>query len=543
MVRNGTTQAINTKHMCITAMKHYDGKSIEELRCEDYMANRKGPQAGGLNFGQASQPSTSGLFSTSTTSTQSSIFGGNKSTTTSAPSLFGSQQNTSSSLFGSKKTGLFGSTTTSTASPFGQTQQTGTGLFGAKSTTCFRPDYECEPSLKELEVLAERNGGVCHISDGFTVRRLAYGSVFWPGPFDLSNVDLDEVVVHFRQHEVTVYPDDEKKPPVGEGLNRFAEVSLERVWPLDKITKEIIKDPVRIERCGFRAKLERCCASMGAKFKDYRPETGTWVFSVPHFTKYGFDFHCLCVLDEMMKSKDVLQRERLGDWLRSIVTSESADGAATSNCSQIFCHLCSGELQKAVKDAIASKRYLLAIALATFRKSRRSAYKKQISYWVKSGAVEFIDENLLKIYLLMAGISTVKVKDHDVYVIEGLHWTQALGLYIWYYCNAETTIAEAWNILKSVYYGLIKLACDSEYSLASILEPTAFTEDCFDYHLSWHLLHILQSLGFKNILDVTQHAIHIGYAEQLAELDLNNFAVFVLMHIKDDSGYSILFAY
>lgn len=51
----------------------------------------------------------------------------------------------------------------------------------------------CEPSLERLAVIAEHNGGVCHLEKGFTLRRLAYGSVFWPGPFDLSNIDLDEV--------------------------------------------------------------------------------------------------------------------------------------------------------------------------------------------------------------------------------------------------------------------------------------------------------------------------------------------------------------
>ena len=38
-----------------------------------------------------------------------------------------------------------------------------------------------------------------------------------------------------------MYPDDDQKPPVGEDLNKKAEVTLDCVWPNDKSTQSPIK--------------------------------------------------------------------------------------------------------------------------------------------------------------------------------------------------------------------------------------------------------------------------------------------------------------
>nr|XP_039261551.1 nuclear pore complex protein Nup98-Nup96-like [Styela clava] len=118
------------------------------------------------------------------------------------------------------------------------------------------------------------------------LRRKGYGSVFFPGTIDLYGIDLDEIV-HIRRKEVIVYPDDDDKPALNEGLNRKAEVTLDMVWPSDKTTREPITDPERISLMGWEHRLEQTTAKMGARFIEYRPDTGSWVFLVNHFSKYG----------------------------------------------------------------------------------------------------------------------------------------------------------------------------------------------------------------------------------------------------------------
>ena len=81
-------------------MKVYEDKSIEELRLEDYQANRKGPQAGGV----AGATTTMGAFGAPANQVApgaqtGGLFG---AATTQNNSLFGAQQN--KPLFGAATT-------------------------------------------------------------------------------------------------------------------------------------------------------------------------------------------------------------------------------------------------------------------------------------------------------------------------------------------------------------------------------------------------------------------------------------------------------
>uniref|UniRef100_A0A672Y6M6 Nuclear pore complex protein Nup98-Nup96 n=1 Tax=Sphaeramia orbicularis TaxID=375764 RepID=A0A672Y6M6_9TELE len=124
------------------------------------------------------------------------------------------------------------------------------------------------------------------VVENFTVGRKGYGSIFFPGEVNVTGLHLDEIV-HFRRKEVIVYPDDKNKPPEGEGLNRRAEVTLDGVWPNDKTTCTQIRSPERLTDMNYEGRLEKASRKQGARFLEYRPETGSWVFEVAHFSKYG----------------------------------------------------------------------------------------------------------------------------------------------------------------------------------------------------------------------------------------------------------------
>ncbi|KAF7206744.1 nuclear pore complex protein Nup98-Nup96 isoform X2 [Nothobranchius furzeri] len=147
-----------------------------------------------------------------------------------------------------------------------------------------RVGYYTIPSLEDLTDMMDESGQC--VVENFTVGRKGYGSVFFPGEINLTGLNLDEIV-HFRRKEVIVYPDDKSKPPEGEGLNRRAEVTLDGVWPIDKTTCMQIRSSERLTDMNYEGRLEKASRKQGARFLEYRPETGSWVFEVAHFSKYG----------------------------------------------------------------------------------------------------------------------------------------------------------------------------------------------------------------------------------------------------------------
>ena len=162
----------------------------------------------------------------------------------------------------------------------------------------------------------------CSVAN-FTIGKKGVGQVRFLRPIDMTAVDLEDLpqMVIFEPRQVTIYPEDryisldeefekekteknslsddriEKtkvlrgspvlvKPPPGQGLNQPAEIRLEGCWPISKATREPIRD-VNMGSERMRHHVARLKAVPDTKFQDFLPETGTWVFTVEHFSHYG----------------------------------------------------------------------------------------------------------------------------------------------------------------------------------------------------------------------------------------------------------------
>ncbi|CAD6218735.1 unnamed protein product [Miscanthus lutarioriparius] len=147
-----------------------------------------------------------------------------------------------------------------------------------------RADYFTEPSIEEIAAKERAQAGYCGQVRDFVVGRHGYGSIKFLGETDVRCLDL-ESIVEFNNREVIVYKDDSKKPPVGEGLNKAAEVTLLNIKCVNKKTGEQYHEGARVER--YREMLVKKAEEQGAEFVSFDAAKGEWKFRVKHFSAYG----------------------------------------------------------------------------------------------------------------------------------------------------------------------------------------------------------------------------------------------------------------
>ena len=147
--------------------------------------------------------------------------------------------------------------------------------------------YWMKPSESELQKLSKDQRKQVK---NFSVGRDGCGRVEFSAPVDLSFSDLKEIygnIVLIELRSLTVYPDQTKKPALGKGLNVPSTIYLANSWPRQKDRRTLLP-----EKSGprFNKHVDRLRKVGGTEFVRYEKDTGIWVFRVPHFTTYGFDY-------------------------------------------------------------------------------------------------------------------------------------------------------------------------------------------------------------------------------------------------------------
>lgn len=184
-------------------------------------------------------------------------------------------------------------------------------------------DYYTEPSLRQLAAMARGDPEALAQVPNFVVGRQGFGAIRFLQPTDVRGLDLDSLVRFSRglcfpftlslsSHctnvgsadgscgdglqsrfpcaipwasagSVEVYLEEGDKPEVGQGLNKPAEVTMLKVFKVDKATGQPATDPESIEK--FTRRLKKVSAEQDARFIAYDAASGTWRFEVEHFSR------------------------------------------------------------------------------------------------------------------------------------------------------------------------------------------------------------------------------------------------------------------
>ncbi|CAH8300786.1 unnamed protein product [Eruca vesicaria subsp. sativa] len=141
-------------------------------------------------------------------------------------------------------------------------------------------EYFTEPRIQEIAAKERVSPGYCGRVRDFVVGRHGYGSIKFLGETDVRKLDLEKLV-QFNNREVLVYMDESQKPPVGEGLNKPAEVTLLNIKCMDKKSGKQVMEGPRVEK--YKEMLKRKAEEQGAQFVSYDAVNGEWKFKVEHF--------------------------------------------------------------------------------------------------------------------------------------------------------------------------------------------------------------------------------------------------------------------
>ncbi|THH00872.1 hypothetical protein EW026_g1746 [Hermanssonia centrifuga] len=235
------------------------------------------------------------------------------------------------------------------------------------------------------------------------------------------------------------------------------------------------------------------------------------------------------------------RKTALSKWLQSAVsTAVDADVRENSgDCTAtVFALLTGDQVEKACNVAMDNGDVKLATLLAQAGGDEefKEDIRAQLAIWREQRIDAHVDENIRKVYALLAGVVGVLEGSKgsgfercpDVHLSKGLDWKRAFGLHFWFgdaldapassafesysrhmsqegssvaqpvpwYKEESDQCTTGWKLPSGseppdALFSLIKLSSKPACSLSQVLTPLSFSPSPSDYRLPWHLYILL----------------------------------------------------
>lgn len=253
------------------------------------------------------------------------------------------------------------------------------------------------------------------------------------------------------------------------------------------------------------------------------------------------------------------RKNNLTDWLESVMNTK--DKKSHGNPEQnIFKLVTEHKLHEAIISAQQSDNLYLSGAVSMLGCSEigQAFMQAQLSHYVEATSDSFVNQDVLKLMLLVSGQPLYDSSNGIINVCEDLDWKLAFGIHFWYLEPYFKSIADvvykfqtAWNSdeayclppsphygnvdFKDLCYHLLMLYSNQSHNLVELLNPGTYSENPLDFRMSWFIMQALKALGYSHLDEKIANKYHLSFASQLLSYNLWEFAIFVLMHIEDDA--------
>ena len=231
----------------------------------------------------------------------------------------------------------------------GADQSSPAGASRSVLPVCGNHNLWTKPSIEAMAGMTEHElSRVEH----FQIGHYGMGSVTWPGLTDVRFLNIDDLII-FKKGSVTLFPDEDLKPPMGTGLNKTAIIEL--------FVRPKNMDLAKKYEARYIDEMRKLTETNGAEFLSYDLEA--WRFRVEHFSTWGIDNSLWETIDDNMAGQRVEVKNDLSLFSRiEYDLSRERDRVNEDDAASSMEH--DGEREESVLASYSREDFVGALAVA-----------------------------------------------------------------------------------------------------------------------------------------------------------------------------------